>query len=317
MNGTRPSGPVIFVMGPTASGKSSLGLALAEKYPLEIVNADSVQVYRDFNIGAAKPTPEEQQRIRHHLLDQIALPEIYSADQYRQEAWKVIDHCHARGVIPLFVGGSGLYFRAVERGLAAMPPIDPTLREAIRQEGETLGWAKLHTRLRHYDPELARRIPENDSQRIRHALAVVLSTGMPLSQWQQQQPPPPALTILKLVLQWPRDWLYRRIESRFEQMLGLGLLEEAKQIWSGGHDRQHPAMKSVGYRQLFTFFDGSRSLEGAVAWAKQESRRYAKRQMTWFRDELKSSAVSWNDMTLAFEKVDDFVRHHGMESRRL
>lgn len=311
MNGPKPHGPVIFLMGPTASGKSALGLDLAHNHGLEIVNADSVQIYRDLTIGTAKPTPKEQEIVRHHLLDRVALPDIYSADRYREEAWGVIAECHARRVVPLFVGGSGLYFRAVEQGLATMPAIDPAIRNAVRAEGEQLGWPILHDRLKLYDAQLAQRIPEKDSQRIGHALSVVMATGIPLSVWQQRQPAPPPLKVLKIILQCPRDVLYQRIESRFDQMLDQGLLMECERLWRSGHDREHPLMKAVGYRQLLAFLDGKLTLEEAVAWAKQESRRYAKRQVTWFKRESGVVAtIPWDDAQQAFTLVQEFLFHH-------
>ncbi|HIJ82743.1 MAG TPA: tRNA (adenosine(37)-N6)-dimethylallyltransferase MiaA [Magnetococcales bacterium] len=305
-----PCGPVIFLMGPTASGKSALGMTLAKKHALEIVNADSVQVYRHFNVGAAKPTQEEQNQVRHHLLDRVGLPEIYSADRYREEAWAVVNDCHSRRVVPLFVGGSGLYFRAVEQGLACMPPVDRVIRDAIRREGQRLGWPVLHERLQGYDPDLAGRIPANDSQRISQGLSVAIATGIPLSLWQQRQPPPPPLTILKLACQWPRDLLYQRIDSRFDHMLAQGLLDEVQNVWQAGHDRDHPAMKAVGYRQLFAFFDGHCSLEQAVEWAKRESRRYAKRQITWLKRESGLISIPWNVPSQAFAAVTEFLGQH-------
>ncbi len=304
-------GPVMFLMGPTASGKSALGMALAQTYGLEIVNADSVQVYRGFDLGAAKPTAEERARIVHHLLDLVSPPEVYSADRYRVAAWEVIDACHARGVVPLFVGGSGLYVRAVVQGLACMPPIDAAVRDAIREEGGRLGWPMLHHRLAAHDPELARRIGQQDAQRISQGLAVFVATGIPLSRWQQQQPQPPQWPILKLACQWPRDLLYQRINTRFDDMLARGLLDEVQNLWQMGHDRDHPAMKAVGYRQLFAFFDGRIPLEEAVEWAKRESRRYAKRQMTWLRGEAELRMIPWNDPDVAFSTVAEFLERHG------
>ncbi|MBF0110835.1 MAG: tRNA (adenosine(37)-N6)-dimethylallyltransferase MiaA [Magnetococcales bacterium] len=304
-------GPVVFLMGPTASGKSALGMALARQYGMEIVNADSVQIYRGFDLGSAKPTWEEREAVRHHLLDVVAPPEVYSADRYRADAWKVIADCHARQVVPLFVGGSGLYFRAVERGLACMPSIDPAIRQVLREEGGRFGWPRLHERLTRLDPELAQRIKENDSQRISQGLAVVLATGIPLSRWQRQQPTPPSWPILKLALQWPRETLYRRIEARFDDMLERGLLREVQSLWQAGFDREHPAMKAVGYRQLFAFFDGLCPLEEAVARAKMESRRYAKRQITWLNREAGLLGVPWNEGAFqGLAKVAEFLERH-------
>ena len=280
-----PPPRLIFLMGPTASGKSSLALALAEYFSLEIVNADSVQLYRGLEIGSAKPTPWERQRVAHHLLDVTTPDQPYSADRYREAAWAVVDDCQQRGRVPLFVGGSGLYFRAVEQGLVLIPPLDPAIRQALKEEGARVGWPVLHQRLAQMDPVLAARLTPNDGQRISQGLAVQMATGRPLSQWQQEQPPPPPFAILKLARLWPREALYARIDARFLQMMAQGLLAEARQLWEAGYDPTLPAMKAVGYRQLFPALEGRMAVAEAVVLAQRESRRYAKRQMTWLRRE--------------------------------
>ncbi len=271
-------------MGPTASGKSALSLSLASRFPLEIVNADSVQLYRGLEIGSAKPTLWERQQVPHHLLDVTTPDRPYSADLYREAAWAVMEGCWQRGKIPLFVGGSGLYLRAVAQGLVLIPPMDPAIRQALREEGAVLGWPVLHQRLQQVDPELAARLSPADGQRISQGLAVQCVTGRPLSQWQREQPPPPAFSILKLARLWPRELLYARIDLRFEQMLAQGLLAEVRALWET-YDPELPVMKAVGYRQLFLYLRGQVSLAEAVELAKRESRRYAKRQMTWLRKE--------------------------------
>ncbi|MEO5352897.1 MAG: tRNA (adenosine(37)-N6)-dimethylallyltransferase MiaA [Magnetococcus sp. XQGC-1] len=271
-------------MGPTASGKSALSLSLARRFPLEIVNADSVQLYRGLEIGSAKPTAWERQQAPHHLLDVTTPDQPFSADRYREAAWAVMEGCWQRERVPLLVGGSGLYFRAVAQGLVLIPPMDPAIRQALRAEGEAVGWPVLHRRLQGVDPVLAARLSPGDGQRISQGLAVYAVTGRPLSQWQQEQPPPPAFSILKLARLWPRAALYARIDARFEQMLAQGLLAEARQLLAT-YDPELPAMKAVGYRQLFPHLEGRISLEEAVELAKRESRRYAKRQMTWLKQE--------------------------------
>ncbi len=280
-----PPPRLIFLMGPTASGKSSLALALAEYFSLEIVNADSVQLYRGLEIGSAKPTPWERQRVVHHLLDVTTPDQPYSADRYREAAWAVVADCQQRGRVPLFVGGSGLYFRAVEQGLVLIPPLDPAIRQALKEEGARVGWPVLHQRLAQMDPVLAARLTPNDGQRISQGLAVQMATGRPLSQWQQEQPPPPPFAILKLARLWSREALYARIDARFLQMMAQGLLAEARQLWEAGYDPTLPAMKAVGYRQLFPALEGRMAVAEAVVLAQRESRRYAKRQMTWLRRE--------------------------------
>lgn len=278
--------PLIFLMGPTASGKSSLALSLAKRFSLEIVNADSVQVYRGLDIGSAKPDAWERQQVPHHLLDITTPDQPCSADRYREAAWQVISECQQRGRVPLLVGGSGLYFRAVAQGLVHIPPLEPAIRQGLREEGVRLGWPALHRRLSQVDPELAARLAPGDGQRITQGLAVFAETGSPLTQWQKEQPPPPAFTILKLARLWPREQLYARIDARFDQMLAQGLLTEARYLLELGYDRTLPAMKAVGYRQIFPYLEGDVSLSEAVEKAKRESRRYAKRQMTWLRREV-------------------------------
>ena len=300
-------------MGATASGKSSLAISLGQRFPLEIVNADSVQVYRGLDIGSAKATPWEREQVPHHLLDITTPDQPYSADLYRQAAWEVIAACHKRGKIPLFVGGSGLYFRAVAQGLVMVPPMDPAIRLQLRQEGERLGWPEMHKRLSQVDPELAQRLAPGDGQRISQGLAVFTATGRPLSLWQKEQPPAPPFSILKMARLWPREQLYARIDQRFGQMLEQGLLDEVKQLRHHGYDPTLPAMKAVGYRQLFCGLQGDISLEEAVELAKRESRRYAKRQMTWLRRESDLNWLPSHGDGEAVVLVTDFLRKHGVQ----
>ncbi|NGZ05836.1 MAG: tRNA (adenosine(37)-N6)-dimethylallyltransferase MiaA [Magnetococcales bacterium] len=296
-------------MGPTASGKSALAMGLAARLPAEIVNADSVQIYRGFEIGAAKPTLAERQQVVHHLLD-VTDPDLpWSADRYRAAAWERIATLSGRGIIPLFVGGSGLYLRAVEQGLALTPPIPSELLEAIRDEGGSRGWPGMHHKLMQVDPESARKITPNDAQRILRALSVFVATGTPLTIWQQQQPPPPSMRILKLLLLPPRSLLYPRIEARFDTMLRLGLLEEATTLFLK-YDRELPVMKAVGYRQLFAWLDGTMSQSDAIQKAKQESRRYAKRQETWLKQETETIRLpDEHPLEAALTHIHLFLRH--------
>ncbi|MBF0095705.1 MAG: tRNA (adenosine(37)-N6)-dimethylallyltransferase MiaA [Magnetococcales bacterium] len=295
-------------MGPTASGKSALAMHLAQAFAMEIVNADSVQLYRGLAIGSAKPSLEERQLVPHHLLDLTTPDHPFSADRYREMAWQIIAECQQRRRTPLFVGGSGLYFRAVASGLVLIPPMDPVIRQRIKEEGVCWGWPVMHQRLRQVDPELAARLTLNDGQRISQGLAVHAATGRPLSQWQREQPPPPPFSILKMAPLWPREQLYARIEARFDLMMEQGLLEEARHLLQAGYDRQLPAMKAVGYRQLFPYLEGELSLVEAVLLAKQESRRYAKRQMTWLRKEADLRWLPPEGVAEATCLVADFLR---------
>lgn len=282
----------VFVMGPTASGKSELALELAERCGGELINADALQMYRGLAIGTAQPTAAERARVVHHLYGAVGPEDPFSAGRYQRTAWAVMEGCWRRGVVPLLVGGTGLYLRAIERGLADVPPTPPALAAALRREGEALGWPVLHALLTEVDPAAAARITPRDSQRIMRALGVWRATGKRISQWWREQPPAPSLRVLKLAPDWPRAVLYERINRRFGVMLEQGLLEEARALLAGGYAETAPAMKAVGYRPLFAHLRGDCSLAEATAAAQQESRRYAKRQLTWLRAE---AGVRWLD----------------------
>ncbi|MBF0143418.1 MAG: tRNA (adenosine(37)-N6)-dimethylallyltransferase MiaA [Magnetococcales bacterium] len=313
---TGNTGPVIFLMGPTGSGKSALGMVLAERFGLEIVNTDSVQLYRGLEIGSAKPGAAERLRVRHHLLDLTTPDDPFSVGRFRTLALECLEACHARGVVPILVGGTGLYFRAVERGLSAIPPVDPEHRKSLLAEGEALGWLRLHTRLGGVDPEAARRIAPNDAQRLVRALAVFDSSGVPLSEWHRRGSPPPTFPLLKLALLPEREGLYARIDRRFEAMLAAGLLAEVAHLAAQGFARELPAMKAVGYRQLLRHLDGQLSLEEAVILAKRDSRRYAKRQITWLRHEPGIVFLTGPDPAAeAGTRVTRFLAHHSHGSR--
>ncbi|MBF0181047.1 MAG: tRNA (adenosine(37)-N6)-dimethylallyltransferase MiaA [Magnetococcales bacterium] len=277
--------PVLFLMGPTACGKSALALRLAVDFPVEIVNADSVQIYRGMEIGTAKPTPQERALVPHHLLDVTDPDQPWSADRYREAAWETIHACHARGIVPLFVGGSGLYLRAVEQGLVVTPPVAEEVLTAIREQAARHGWPYLHQELVRVDPETAARVTPGDGQRILRALGVHAATGVPLGEWRRHQPPPPPFAVLKLAIDTPRAILYPRIDARFDRMVENGLPQEARTLLEKNYDRELPAMKAVGYRQIFPYLEGKRTLQEAMADARLASRHYAKRQETWLKRE--------------------------------
>lgn len=278
-------GPIVFLTGPTAAGKSGLALTLTRAFPLEIVNADSVQVYRELSIGTAKPTLSERESVPHHLWEVADPWEVYSAERYREAVLTVIAGCRLRGTIPLLVGGSGLYLRAVASGLARVPTVPPEVLLQVTAEGEESGWPRLHVELQRGDPELAARVFPGDRQRIRRGVAVLRATGTPLSVWWRMQPPPPAWRLLKMAVSWPPEALRQRIDVRFDRMMAEGLLAEALVLYQRGYDPGLPAMKAVGYRQLFAHLRGELTLEAAVAQAKLATWHYARRQLTWLRRE--------------------------------
>jgi len=283
---SKPKPPAIFVMGPTASGKTALALALAEAFPVEIISVDSALVYRGMNIGTAKPTPEELAVCPHYLIDFLDPAEPYSAARFREDALDLMADITARGKIPLLVGGTMLYFRALEQGLSQMPEADQEIRARLDREIETLGLQHLHQRLAELDPESAQRIHATDPQRIQRALEVYELTGKPLSehyrgQGEYQLP----YHVLRLaLLPSDRSALHRRIERRFDDMLEVGLVEEVKRLFERGDlSPAMPAIRAVGYRQVWAYLEGEYDYETMRHKGIVATRQLAKRQMTWLR----------------------------------
>ncbi|MHB8115305.1 MAG: tRNA (adenosine(37)-N6)-dimethylallyltransferase MiaA [Acidithiobacillus ferrivorans] len=276
--------PAIFLMGPTASGKTDLALRLADMLPVDIISVDSLLVYRHFDIGSAKPSPALRQQYPHALVD-IREPDApYSAGLFREDALRCIALARERGRIPLLVGGTGLYFRALERGIDALPPADPALRASLMAAAETAGWPALHQRLATLDPETAAGIAPHDRQRIQRALEMILSSGAPISahrHWQGEFPGP----LYKIILRPPRTWLHQRIAQRLDAMLAEGFLEELESLRQRHYAPELPAMRAVGYRQYFAWHDGLYSAAEAYQAALAATRQLAKRQDTWFKRE--------------------------------
>ncbi len=273
-------------MGPTASGKSALAMALADALPCEIISVDSALVYRGLDIGAAKPSAAERTRVPHHLIDIRDPSEPYSAAQFRSDALAAMAACTRAGRLPLLVGGTMLYFRALEHGLSELPRADAALRARISAEAGSLGWAVLHARLARVDPDAAQRIHPNDPQRIQRALEVYELTGQTLSALQGRLPQPGLpWRVLKLaVAPAERARLHERIAVRFHAMLEAGLVAEVAALRARG-DLTHelPAVRAVGYRQVWEYCEGRYSQEDMTRRAIQASRQLAKRQLTWLR----------------------------------
>jgi tRNA dimethylallyltransferase len=273
---------VAALVGPTASGKTEVAIALAHSLGAEIVNADSLQVYRELNIGTAKPTLEERARVPHHLIDVADPPEPYDAAQFCREGREVLAGLTRRGVPPLVVGGTGLYLKALLSGLFAEGEPAAGVRERLRGELSDLGLPALYQRLLHLDPATADRLHPHDTYRIIRALEVMEATGKPLSEFiAAHRFKDLPYQVLKLGLALPREELYRRIDLRVEAMLAAGWLEEVK----GLLNRYPPELKplqSLGYRHLINFLTGRWSLEEALILLARDTRRYAKRQLTWF-----------------------------------
>jgi tRNA dimethylallyltransferase len=274
----------VCLAGPTASGKTAVALDLARHWPVEIISVDSALVYRGMDIGTAKPSAAEQAAVPHHLIDVIEPTEAYSAARFVADATRLSAEIRARGRLPLLVGGTMLYFKALREGLDVLPPADPTVRQDLARRAQQEGSASLHAELARVDPVSAARLAPGDSQRVQRALEVHVLTGRPLSDW-QQGPRTPDTRAWPLVALEPqsRDWLHRRIADRFAAMLEAGLVAEVQDLRARGDlHADLPSMRCVGYRQVWQALDrGDRSdllLQGTAA-----TRQLAKRQLTWLR----------------------------------
>jgi tRNA dimethylallyltransferase len=293
--------PLIAIVGPTAVGKTALALRLADELSVEVVSADSRQVYRYMDIGTAKPTAQERQRVKHHLLDIVDPDESFTLVQYQQLAYAAIDDVQHRGRIPLLVGGTGLYVKAVLEGLN-IPRVEPDqeLREQLHAEAEAEGYEVLHNRLRELDPVAAERIDARNVRRVVRALEVCYRVGKPVSSLQNVSPPP--YHILRIGLTMPRDQLYQRIDERVDRMLAAGLVEEVCSLVQRGYGYDVPAMSGLGYRQIGMYLRGEVSLEEAVALIKRHTRRFVRQQANWFRAD--DPQIEWFDVSkAAFEAV--------------
>jgi tRNA dimethylallyltransferase len=278
----------LLIAGPTASGKSGLALALAEKLGGTIINADSMQVYRDLRIITARPTPEEEARVPHLLYGEVDAAENYSAGRWYVDVRAAIAQADAAGRLPIVAGGTGLYFKVLTQGLAAIPPIPAGIRAAVRTRLDTEGPLQLHNELARRDPAAGARIKPQDRPRIVRALEVVEATGRTLSDWHHAGMPAlldPARAV-KVFLVVAREELYRRIDARFTAMLAAGALAEVAALDARRLDPLLPAMKAHGVPWLRRYLQGEISLEEAVAGGQRDTRQYAKRQHTWFRHQL-------------------------------
>lgn len=272
-------------MGPTASGKTALACELVTRYPFEIISVDSAMIYRDMNIGTAKPTLQERQTAPHHLIDIKDPIESYSAAQFCTDTLSLCEEIIKKGKIPLLVGGTMMYFNALQKGLSTLPEAEPIVRQQLEDEAALCGWPVLHQKLVHIDPESAARIHAHDAQRIQRALEVYYLTGKTLSSFLNQEHEKPDYHFVNFIL-FPeqRAWLHERIAQRFDQMLVEGFIEEVKQLQQKWNLTMNlPAMRCVGYRQALEYLqddtDYSLMREKGIA----ATRQLAKRQLTWLR----------------------------------
>lgn len=278
---------VVSIMGPTASGKTAAALAIAERIPAEIISVDSALVYREMDIGTAKPTAAELAQVPHHLIDILDPLESYSVMQFRQDAIRLAADIHARGKLPLLVGGTMLYFKGLKDGLDALPQADAALRAELDAEAATIGSPAMHAKLAALDPVTAERLKPNDSQRIQRALEIIALTGQPMSALLAQAPKTELpFTLLPIALEpSDRSVLHTRIATRFDAMLkGGALLDEVKALRARGDLHLGlPSMRCVGYRQSWEYLDGAYGLAELRERGIAATRQLAKRQLTWLR----------------------------------
>src|SRR5262245_229762 len=286
--------PLIAIVGPTASGKSELALFLADEFNGEIVNYDSLQIFRHLDIGTAKPSLEERRRVPHHMIDIREPTEIFSAGDYQREARRVLNDIRNRSKLPILVGGTGLYLRAVIDGLFSGPSRSVHWRNRLEAMAEREGRVYLHRVLKRLDPAAASRIAKRDKPKLIRALEVRLETGKPLSQHLDEKPRQPitGFKIHLVGLNPPREELYRRINERVRRMIESGLVEEVRHLLAAGTPPTAKAFEAIGYRQIIADIDSSTPQAETIRIIQRDTRHYAKRQMTWFR---KQSDVTWFD----------------------
>jgi len=296
---------LIIVQGPTASGKSELAVRLAERFDGEIVNADSMQVYRSMDIGTAKPSADQLQRVPHHLLDIVAPDQTFSAADFCREAEKVVMDICRRGKNVFVCGGTGLYIRALTKGLMDSPAGDSVLRDELKDLANREGRARLHRRLAEVDPASAERIHPNDQFRIIRALEVYQITGRPISVLRREHRfGTVRYDYRKIGLSMDRESLYRNIDNRVDLMIRHGLLEEVKALLAAGYPSSLKPMRSLGYRHLCDYLEGVLSFEDALQLMKRDTRRYAKRQMTWFNQD---SEIKWIEYPANVAIIENIV----------
>ncbi|MGB9836201.1 MAG: tRNA (adenosine(37)-N6)-dimethylallyltransferase MiaA [Candidatus Saccharicenans sp.] len=298
---------ILIIVGPTAVGKSATALWLAREFSGEIISCDSMQVYRGFDIGTDKPSAEDRRVVPHHLIDFLEPTEQFSAAEFAFRAVEIAEEIVGRGHLPIVVGGTGLYHRALTAGLFKGPGRDPALRQKLKEEAREFGLEKLYRKLQEVDPDYAQKITPRDSIRIIRALEVYYKTGQPISEHFRRSESPlqskgfqPGQIGLKL----ERKELYRRIEERVELMFKRGLVEEVRRLLALGVPEEATPFKGLGYRQVLKHVKGEISLEEAIRLTKLETRHYAKRQMTWFK---KTPGLTWFEPGEK-DRIEKYVR---------
>ncbi len=309
-------GSVITLMGPTASGKSAVSLFLAERFGCEIITVDSVQIFKGMDIGTAKPNEKEQQRVRHHLLDIRDPATSYSAAEFREDALLLIGKILERGKVPLLVGGTNLYFRALLQGLSNLPAADAVVRAELEAQAQRFGWPVMHQRLQDIDPVAAARIHATDPQRIQRALEVYDITGKTMTELCQSEGSKPAFPYYNVkIIMAPRhrSWLHQRIAGRFKAMLNQGFADEVLGLYTRGDlNANLPAIRAVGYRQMWAYLEGEYGDEQEMyEKAVIATRQLAKRQLTWLRKEKDAAwfECSGSDIFSTIGKIVEYQLH--------
>ena len=307
-----PTPRAILIAGPTASGKSGLAMALAERLGGTVINADSMQVYRELRVLTARPTAEDETRVPHALYGFVSGAEAYSAGRYAVDVARAIAQARAAGRVPIVVGGTGLYFKVLLEGLSPVPPADPQVRDFWRAQARARPAAELHALLAARDPETAARLMPTDPQRIVRALEVLESTGRSLAEW-QRAPGNPVLRecdTVRLVVMPERAALDAGIEVRFDAMMAGGALEEIRTLLAFGYSSELPLMRALGVAPLASHLGGAVSLPDAIAAAKSDTRKYAKRQRTWLRRNMRSwKPIDAQQMERITDIVLSFIDH--------
>jgi tRNA dimethylallyltransferase len=310
---------IFCLMGPTASGKTALACELIKTFPCEIISVDSAMIYREMNIGTAKPSPEELLIAPHHLIDILDPPESYSAAQFCDDVAELTTAIYKRGNFPLLVGGTMMYFHALQQGLSPLPKDDETLRNNLILEAKLYGWAYMHERLTQIDPQSAARIHPNDTQRIQRALEVYHLTGKPLSAfWSEQKDNQTYRFVNMVLLPQQRAWLHERIAQRFEQMLDQGFVFEVAELLQKWQlSPTCPSMRSVGYRQVLNYLAGDYNYDDLRHKGIVATRQLAKRQITWLRDwpdatvfACENPAIKGEIIALIKEILDNSAQNH-------
>lgn len=298
---------VLAIVGPTASGKTKLSIIVAEKIGGEIISADSRQVYRYMDIGTAKPSKEERERVKHYFIDELNPDEEFNAGAFGERGREIIEDIFSRGKVPIVVGGSGLYVKSLIDGFFEGPAGDWELREILYRKAEQLGKGVLYEELKKVDPASAEKIHPNNLKRVIRALEVYYLTGKPISQLQSEMKPEINFETVQIGLNWDRKKLYKRIEERVDMMIEQGLIDEVKRLRELGYDKNLNALQTVGYKEVFDYLDGIISYDRMIYLIKRNSRRYAKRQLTWFRQDKRIIWIDVDERTDLNELADKVI----------